>query len=361
MSHRAIRVALVCDWFLKYSAAQAQALAGLGADVVLLCREHSFEFNGDVQERAAAIHAAQAAGVRVIELPGRLWEPTVLPALVRISRSLRRFAPDLIHAHDGADPRPLALLPRVPIVLTIHDPSFHPGQPVAALAPKRWFLHRARTAWRRRASLIVVHSERLRKEVELGEGQRCAVVAHGLHAHREPLPAPAAPAVAFFGRLEPYKGLEVLAAAMPQVWASRPDVQLHVVGTGATDLPLRDPRVSFERTYLPESGIEDLFRSASLAVLPYTQASQTGAGSLAVGYGVPVIATRVGGLPDLVLDETYLAQAGDHRGLAAAILSHLDDGPEVRARVLAEVARPRSWTAGAEASLRLYEQLIDPR
>jgi glycosyltransferase involved in cell wall biosynthesis len=246
-------------------------------------------------------------------------------------------------------------------VLTVHDPVLHPGQPVARLAPKRWLLEGSRSAWRRRARVIVVHSERLRAEVELRGRQRCVVIPHGLDARGEALPPPPDPLVGFFGRLEPYKGLDVLARAMPLVWDARPQVRLGVAGTGSTELPLADPRVQLERAYLPEAEVEAFFRRSSLAVLPYTQASQTGAGSVAVGYGVPIVASRLGGLPDLVLDDSYLFDPGDEAGLAAAIVRHIDDDAAVRSRVLAEVAAPRSWDAVARAGLELYAELTSSR
>jgi glycosyltransferase involved in cell wall biosynthesis len=172
------------------------------------------------------------------------------------------------------------------------------------------------------------------------------------------LAPPRKPSVSFFGRLEPYKGLDVLARAMPSVWNRRPDICLNVAGSGASTLPLSDRRVHLQRGYLPEAAIEDFFAATSVAVLPYTEASQTGAGSCAVGYGVPVIASRVGGLPDLTLDETYLVDSGDAAALAEAILRHIDDDATVRTRVLSEIAMPRSWDAAAVQSLALYQQLV---
>lgn len=355
-----MRVALTCDWFLKYAAAQSVGLARAGADVLLLCRTHANEFGGDQRERAAAVEDARRAGVQVIELPGRLSDPRVAPALLKLRGQLARFAPEVVHAHDRADPRALLLLPRRPIALTVHDPVSHPGQPVASLH-KRWFLNGSHNAWRGGAHTIVVHSERLRREVQLRDGQRCVVVPHGLHTLERPLPPPAALAVGFFGRLEPYKGLDVLAAAMPIVWAVRPDVALHVAGAGASVLPLDDSRVQLQRGYLPEAEVERFFEQLSLAVLPYTQASQTGAGSVAVGHGVPLIVSRLGGLPDLALDRTYTFAPGDAAGLAGAIIAHIEDGAEVRGRVLADVAGPHSWDAVAARSLELYEQMLSQR
>jgi starch synthase len=354
-----VRVALACDWFLKYTCSTATAMARAGADVLLLCRDHPGEFGGDGQERRATIAVARDAGVRVLEAPGRLWDPKAIPALLRIRRQISRFDPDVVHLHDGSvDPRALGLLPRVPTVMTVHDPVLHPGQPVARLFARRWLLESSKRILRSRASLVVIHSEHLRPEVQLLPGQRCVVVPHGLDLRDAPLAPPRAPTVGFFGRLQPYKGIDVLARAMPRVWATRPEVELRVSGDGPVEVPLVDPRVRLNRAYLPESGLEAFFRDTSLAVLPYTQASQTGAGSVAVGFGVPVIASRLGGLPDLALDDTYLFDAGDHAALADAILTHIDDGDAVRRRVLAEVAAPKSWDATATQLLELYAELL---
>jgi glycosyltransferase involved in cell wall biosynthesis len=355
-----VRVALACDWFLKYTATLSAGLARQGADVVLLCRDHSHEFAGSEGERQATLESVRAAGVSVIEAPGRLWDPRAVPALLAIRKRLGRFAPDVIHVQEGVDPRALALLPRRPTVITIHDPVPHPGQPARPIR-KRWLLLGAREAWRARASVIVVHSEYLRGEVPLRRAQRCVAIPHGSGVQARALPPPVQRAVGFFGRLEPYKGLEVLGRAMPRVWEARPDVQLRVVGWGESELPLEDPRVHFERRYLPEAEIATFFARNSLAVLPYTQASQTGTGSLAVGYGVPVVATTTGGLPELALDRSYLCAPGDDAGLARAILGHIDDGAEVRDRVLEQVAAPRSWDAVAARTLELYDTVLSSR
>jgi glycosyltransferase involved in cell wall biosynthesis len=265
-----------------------------------------------------------------------------------------------VHAHEGIDLRALALVPRRPTVLTIHDPVLHPGQPVPPLR-KRWFLSGGRQAWRTRAAVIVVHSERLRRDVPLRPSQRCVTIAHGSDVQSRPLPPPEQRAVGFFGRLAPYKGLDVLGRAMPRVWRVRPDVQLRVAGLGESKLALADPRVHLERRYLPEAEVAGFFAQSSLAVLPYTQASHTGVGSIAIGYGVPVVASATGGLPELTLDRSYLCAPGDDAGLAAAIIQHIDDGAEVRDRVLAQVASPRSWDSVAARSLDLYESLLSSR
>lgn len=355
-----MRVVVACDWFLKYASAQSASLARAGASVLLLCRTHAHEFGGDQREREAALDHARAAGVRVVQAPGRLSDPRALRAWTGIAVRVRRFGADVAHVHDGADPRALPVLAGLPTVLTLHDPAPHPGQPVPA-ARKRWLLHGSRDVWRARASAIVVHSDALRPYVRLAAGQRCEVLPHGLDVATRPLAVPAQPAVGFFGRLAPYKGLDVLAAAMPLVWQARPHTLVHIAGAGDEPVALTDSRARIDRRYLPEADIAKFFAASSLTVLPYTQASQTGVGSLAVGFGVPIVASRLGGLPDLTLDPSYLVDPADPHALASAIVRHLDDGAEVRRQVLELVARPRGWAAVATRALSLYEQVISPR
>ncbi len=355
-----MRVILGCDWQLKYAVCQTAGLARHGADVVLLCRTHAHEFADDTSERAEAIDVARNAGVEVIEVGGRLSDMRMSPKLASIRWQLSRFAPDVVHVHEGIDPRSLAVLPRGLTVLTIHDPVLHPGQPVPPI-PKRWLLHAAGAAWRARADAIIVHSERLKADVRRRRSQQCVAIPHGLEVTERALLPPRQPTVGFFGRLEPYKGLEVLARAMPRVWRIRPDVQLKVAGTGEAELPLNDSRVHRERRYIPERDVARFFATSSLVVLPYTQASQTGVGSRAVGFGVPVIASRVGGLPELTLDDSYVFPPGDDAALATAIVSHIEDGADIRDRVLGQVAAPRSWDMVGKRTLELYEGLLQER
>jgi glycosyltransferase involved in cell wall biosynthesis len=115
--------------------------------------------------------------------------------------------------------------------------------------------------------------------------------------------------------------------------------------------------VHVEPRYIPEAQITRFFGQSSVTVLPYTHASQTGVGSTAIGFGVPTIVSDIGGLPDLTLDKSYVFQAGDETALANAILSHIDDGIEIRRRVLEQVAAPRSWDSVGARTLELYEGL----
>jgi len=168
--------------------------------------------------------------------------------------------------------------------------------------------------------------------------------------------------VLLFGRLEYYKGVRVLLRAMDTVWAARPEARLLVAGRGPelSQIPER-PEIETHAGYVAETEVDGLMARASLVVLPYLEASQSGVGAEATARGVPVVVTDVGGLRDLALDATYVVDAGDAAALADALLRHLDDSDEVRARVLARARQEIGWDGVAERAVGIYRELMEHR
>ena len=167
------------------------------------------------------------------------------------------------------------------------------------------------------------------------------------------LPADAA-VLLFFGFVRAYKGLATLIEALPEI-ARHVDVRLLVVGEFWDDrapyerqmeaLGVRE-RVQVVDRYVPAEELGVYFGAADVAVLPYADATQSGALQLAFGYGLPVVTTRVGGLAEVVDDgETgFLVPPGDPPALAAAVARYFGQGlgPIFRANVQARKDR-FSW------------------
>ncbi len=112
----------------------------------------------------------------------------------------------------------------------------------------------------------------------------------------------------FFGLIRPYKGLEDLLGvfnALPREEAER--LWLTVVGEtweGCTepaqliaDSPHRD-RITFVNEYVPDEVVGAAFAHADVAVLPYRRSSSSGILHVAMSCGMPIVVTRVGGLPE---------------------------------------------------------------
>lgn len=337
---RSPRVLLACDFFVRYSSRLAAGMEHAGAEPTLLTRDHDLEFGGTAGAAEEFVASATAGSVERLTIPARVRSPAALPAVWRARRELRRWRPDVVHIQQSIanDPRLLlaAGLRRRRFAMTFHDPSPHPGDDV----PRRDVISNAALA--RAAGLIFVHGEVLRRELVEVVAPRAPVVVvpHGVDPADAVAPLPERPAVLFFGRISRYKGVDVLLDAMARVWRELPDATLTVAGDGPIEPhpALGDPRVEVRAGHVPDADVPALIAGAGCVALPYRQASQSGVGSLVKRHGRPVVATDVGGLPELVADGSgLLVPPGDAERLAEAIVRVLSD------RALAE----RLGAAGA--------------
>jgi glycosyltransferase involved in cell wall biosynthesis len=351
-----VRILIVFDWFLKLVVeGQAMALQADGHDVRLLCRDHALEFAGNSAEREEVVERLRSNGIEVIELAGRRYRLDGWKSVVRAKRLLRAWGPDVVSAHENTDPRLLLLSRGTPIVYTVHDPQPHPGAKKQRLAERV-----VASVWIRSAARVVVHGSELVDALPSRTPRRnVAVVPHGIDVAARPRPVPDRPAVLFFGRLEPYKGISVLLEAMEHVWRTAPGVRLLIAGRGpsAEEIP-QDDRIDFLHAYIPESEIASVLERATVMVLPYVQASQSGVGLMSIAQGIPTVVTRTGALPDLAVDATYIAAPGSAPDLAAALLRALGADPAARVQVLEHARRRFSWDVVAARYSDIYRDVI---
>jgi glycosyltransferase involved in cell wall biosynthesis len=139
-----------------------------------------------------------------------------------------------------------------------------------------------------------------------------------------------------------------------EVWGSKAeyDAQIARLHIGA--------QVTFVDRYVPDEELASYFRAADVAVLPYLSATQSGVVQLAFGFGLPVIASNVGGLPDVIREgETgLLVPPGDVSALAEAVIYFFRAGlgPGMAASIMANQAR-FSWEQMVTAIEKLLTEL----
>ena len=170
----------------------------------------------------------------------------------------------------------------------------------------------------------------------------------------------------FFGRITAYKGLEVLLKAYRQV-SKLYKVKLQVVGAGDMR-PYRHsleglPGVQVINRWINEDEVDSYFRSAQMVVLPYTSATQSGVLAIAASYALPVIATRVGGIPEQIREgETGLLIDPDSVDQLADAIQRLLENPDYAATLGQNLARTfaetRSWAKISEIVYFACEKAI---
>lgn len=162
-------------------------------------------------------------------------------------------------------------------------------------------------------------------------------------------------------RAEPVKGLEYLVEAAAQVAAVRPDVQWLVVGGGSQMQELHGladvlgvaQRMIFEGI---REDVPEVLQAMDIFVLPSLSEGFPLAAMEAMASGLPVVCSRVGGLPELVSHEEtgLLVPPGDATALAEGVLRLVADGT-LRQRL----AGRASLEVGRYDNVALCDRLFD--
>ena len=265
-----------------------------------------------------------------------------LRTIWKMLSTVRRFNPDVVHFQHGHMffNGVLPLLKKYPLIVTIHDPRQHLGDEESKKIPQWLMDFGFRCAHRN-----IVHGseliETVHKEIGIPKARIHSVphIAIGGTVD-EKIPNTDSfedvPKVLFFGRIWEYKGLDYLIRSEPMVTARFPKVKFVIGGQGEDFDRYRKMMVHPEQFEVHNGWISDeqrgqLFSEASVVVLPYVEATQSGVVPIAYTHRKPVIATHVGALPEIVEHERtgLLVPPRDSEALANAICDLLES-PEKR-------------------------------
>lgn len=231
---------------------------------------------------------------------------------------------DVIHYVE--DPSPLFSLLlwffRKKLVVTIHDGRPHTGDD----SKKSQFVRRMLKKYVKRFLLL---NKKENKLFEKGYGINPAYIYNSHLGYYEMLHMYGDKTlqkqnyILFFGRISPYKGIEYLLKAMRIVHEVFPETRVIIAGKGEYNFDIEPYRhlcyIEFRNKFIELDELADLIRGAQFTVCPYTEATQSGVVYSSFALNTPVVATKVGGLPEMIDDgetgvivppcnEQYLAQ-----------------------------------------------------
>jgi glycosyltransferase involved in cell wall biosynthesis len=312
----------------------------------------------------------QKVNLHLFKMP-RLRQPANIGMVYQLRRQIKDLQPDLVHIaywHIWGTPG-LGLFYPIPLVATVHDVERHPGERglwgvPSAIHPWQW----------RWAKQIIVHATSARQQLLTQYGCQAEQVhiipigEYNFYSHWATQHHPEKPnTILFFGRIWGYKGLQHLIEAEPLITQAVPDVRIIIAGQGEPFEKYRQKMVNpdqFEvyNRFIRNEEVAIFFQQASLVVLPYVEASQSGVVSVAYTFSKPVVATRVGGLPDVVREgETgLLVPPANPPELAKAVITLLKN-PTLRQQMGQKAQQfaqtELSWDSVAQKTLKVYQQI----
>ncbi len=280
----------------------------------------------------------EAAGVATLRLGRAPFSPRVASDL---TRAARQCAADVLHAHGYAAANFGRLVGhRLQLPVVVHEHA------VLRVRPHQWLADRLCRRWTTQGLAV---SGAVAEFMVRGRGiprARIEILHNGVDLERfyrlEALPAAecrrhfgwpeSGPLIGSVARFRREKGLDVLLAAAAKVIARCPDAHFVLAGEGPERLPLQREakrRGLSARIFFP-GFIEDvprLMRSLSVLAIPSHSEGFPFAALEAMASGVPIVASRVGGLPEVITDGVngLLCPAGDAGALAAALVRLLED------------------------------------
>lgn len=301
-----------------------------------------------------------------------------LTAAWKLSKMIRAWKPQIVHAHD---PHAVSM---AALALSFASPSPKPK----TIASRRVDFHlqsHAFSKWKYRQMDHFIAASGAIKQILIHDGiaaDRIDVVHDGIDvekiAHRPAADVHAeywlphgVPVIVNVGALVAHKGQKHLIDAMPLVLREVPDAHLIVFGEGELRAALEKQikHVNLGKRVLLPGFREDVLSVMKTADLFVMSSVTEGLGSAvldAMAMGHAVVGTRAGGIPEAVVpnDTGLLVEPGDHKALAAAIVTLLKD-PQLRKQYgnagRARVAEHFGVDRLVEGTLDVYRRVADRR
>lgn len=342
-----------------------------GFEVVILTKSNNKKLNTN-QDTPPIIEIESITPFQSILTP---------PNLSRLKEIITKYSPDIIHAHHAFTPTPLLTLHvadkiGIPKILTNHSIAGNSTTSILTLMSRKGLMFLK--YFISKADRIISVSKCAATFIEnlLDNDIESIVIPNGVNIERfHPSKNEAnEPTVLFVGRLVHRKGAHILVKAFSNVVKEIPEAKLIIVGEGYMKplLQIRAKQLKLEENiqFLGRISEEELlktYQKSRIVVIPSLYRESFGIVALeAMATGKPIIATKVGGLPEIIRDEEngFLIPPGNHRILAEKIILLLSD--EKLARRMGLIGRKiavekYSWNVIAERIINVYLEVIEEK
>jgi glycosyltransferase involved in cell wall biosynthesis len=314
----------------------------------------------------------------VIKLPSRsLKEIKNYRYIKQLTNKIKSTQPDIVHFNGDSGHQLLFyfLLRKFAKVLTIHDYHPHTGESSGFHRIKNYFFRKIHYSLN---YTFILHS-RESKEMLLNDQRVSSEKVHFTYFapfdfynyYKNENQLEEFPSAIFFGRISPYKGLKYFCQAIEMVIKKIPTSRFYILGNGDFDFDIEYYKKNYPieviNSHIDNQTLADYITKSSLAVLPYTDAAQSGVVLTSYAFNKPVIASNVGGIPEVVIEGKtgYLVEPKNPEQLAEIIIylfTNKDKLNYIKERIMSlkndKVNRFMNWEKIAEETESIYQIAI---
>lgn len=248
----------------------------------------------------------------VVNTCGRLWQLKSIWTHILLLFFLIKQKFDVIHLVWPPNIYEFALyFLRHKMVLTVHDPFPHSGLDT-------WIVRLRRKVAFYLIPYFIILNKKQRKDFllsyQLSEDRvinsklSCYTYLQTTEPDYSEVPQKGS-YILFAGKISPYKGIDYLLPAMEKVHQQCPNCRLVVAGSGKYHFDISKYKllnyIDIRNRFIPNNEMVALIQNCAFMVCPYTDATQSGVVMSAFAFNKPVIATNVGGLPEMVKHQQY--------------------------------------------------------
>ncbi len=333
-NNKRLKIVLFSNWFFEYMFSFAKGMASLDHEILLMLPDTIDKKYDKLRESSYNYCTYKYVDYRSIR--------DIYKMTKDINQKIRNFNPDIVHIQSNGHPYFMLnflTLRKYKIVNTVHDPKKHKGDPTYINDDLLWWFSRRYT------DIFITHGEIQKNDLIQIQNLNPKKVFTTYHGHlgiyrkfNNKVVKEEKNTILFMGRIWDYKGLDDFIKASYKVIERIPNCKFIIAGKGDDfekyEALIKHPsNFELHNKYIPVEEIPILFQRSSIVVLPYKEATQSGIIPVAYAFGKPVIATRVGSIPEVVLDGKtgFLVPPETPDAISNAIITFLSDNTKQQA------------------------------
>jgi glycosyltransferase involved in cell wall biosynthesis len=297
-----------------------------------------------------------------------------LLAFFQIIALIRRERPTILHTHTTKAGILGRIAGKITRTKTIHTPHGHLFYGYFGMGKEQLYIFLERLAARCCEQIITISKDERRAYLEhgIGDGKKVITIYNGIHIDRfsgngknvkSELGIPtSAPLVGFIGRLETVKGPHFFVDAAEKIGAAVPQTHFIIIGEGTMKEELIKKTQGMPHVHVMgyREDIADCIAALDILLIPSVNDGFNLVAVQAMALSIPIVATAVGGLPEVIGDAGILVRAGDTTKMAkeaCALLDAPDRRKEIGMKGRKRAEQHFSWEVCLQKTIDIYHNV----